>query len=170
MTSDILMPYCGRRPQVAERVFLARGVLVIGDVVIGPGSGIWFNTILRADVNSIRIGSYTNIQDGVMVHVNINNPTSIGDYVTIGHRAIIHGCSLGDNCLVGMGAILMDGVSVGANCIIGAGALLPEGRQIPDNSLVVGAPGRIIRSLKAQEIAAIRESAEYYHELSLNYS
>ena len=170
MNPGKLLPYRGKTPQLADEIFLAAGSIVIGDVGIGRGSSVWFNTVIRGDVNTIRIGSYTNIQDGSVIHVQPDvYSVSIGDYVTVGHNAIIHGCSIADNCLIGMGAIVMNGAQIGANCIIGAGTLIPEKRTIPANSLVAGSPGRVLRTVSDEQIQIIRRSAIHYYELSLSY-
>lgn len=170
MNPGTVIPYRGIAPQLADEVYLAGGSFIIGDVVIGRGSSVWFNTVIRGDVNTIRIGSYTNIQDGSMVHVQPRlHPVVIGDRVTIGHHAIIHGCTIGDNCLIGMGAIIMNGCTIGDNCIIGAGTLLPENKVIPANSLVTGSPGRILRAVSPEHIQMLRDSSVHYYELSLSY-
>jgi carbonic anhydrase/acetyltransferase-like protein (isoleucine patch superfamily) len=165
-----LLPFKGVWPTLAGQVFVAAGAKVIGDVTIGQGSGIWFNTVVRGDDAPVIIGCYTNIQDGSVVHVqDAARPTAIGDYVTAGHNVILHGCTVGDNCLIGMGAIVLSGARIGANCIIGAGTIIGEGKEIPPGSLVVGAPGRIIRSVSDRDIAVIRASARHYYEKALEY-
>jgi carbonic anhydrase/acetyltransferase-like protein (isoleucine patch superfamily) len=163
-----VIPYKGAWPQLADRVYVAQGVQIIGDVEIGHGSSLWFNAVARGDVNHIRIGSYTNIQDGTVIHVH-DKPTIVGDYVTVGHNVILHGCTVANNCLIGMGAILLTGCEISENCIIGAGALITEGKKIPPNSMVVGSPGRVIRAVSDKEIEAIRQSAINYYETSLDY-
>lgn len=170
MRNAKLFLYKDKSPVIAERAYIAEGVRVIGDVVIGHGSSIWFNSVVRGDVNYIRIGSYTNIQDGSVVHVQTDtNPTIVGDYITVGHNVILHGCTVGNNCLIGMGAIILNGAEIGENCIIGAGTLVTEGKKIPPNSLVLGSPGRIVRPVSAEEIEKVRQSAIHYYEISLNY-
>lgn len=166
-----LLPYKGVWPKLEGEVFVAPGAKVIGRVAIGQGSGVWFNSVVRGDDAPIRIGRYTNIQDGSIVHVqDAAHPTNIGDYVTVGHNVILHGCTVGDNCLIGMGAIILTGAVIGENCIIGAGTLITEGKEIPAGSLVVGSPGRVIRSVGEQDIAAIRASARHYYERALEYA
>lgn len=168
-----LLPYKGRWPTLAGQVFVAPGAQIIGDVTVGQGSGIWFNAVVRGDDAPVRIGCYTNIQDGSIVHVQdaaTPTPTTIGDYVTAGHNVILHGCTVADNCLIGMGAIVLTGAKIGANCIIGAGTIIGEGKEIPAGSLVVGAPGRIIRTVSEADIAMIRGSARHYHEKALDYN
>ncbi len=166
-----LLAYKGVWPKLEGQVFVAPGAKVIGRVAIGQGSGIWFNSVVRGDDAPIRIGRYTNIQDGSIVHVqDAAHPTDIGDYVTVGHNVILHGCTVGDNCLIGMGAIILTGAVIGENCIIGAGTLITEGKEISAGSLVVGSPGRVIRSVSQQDIAAIRASASHYYERAREYA
>ncbi|MDO8519906.1 MAG: gamma carbonic anhydrase family protein [Deltaproteobacteria bacterium] len=161
-------------PSIPKSCFIAPQAIVIGDVVLGENSSVWFNTVIRGDVNTIRIGKMTNIQDLSMVHVaNADGPspapTVIGDYVTVGHRAIIHGATVQDNCLIGMGAILLDRSVIGKNSIIGAGALVTEGMNIPPGSLAFGSPAKVIRLLTEAEISLIRFSAENYAALAEKY-
>lgn len=134
-----------RRPAIDPSAFLAAGVVVLGDVRIGPEASLWYQTVVRGDTEMIRIGASTNIQDLCMVHADPGVPCAIGDRVTVGHRVILHGCAVEDDCLIGMGAILLNGAKVGAGSVIGAGALIKEGMEVPPGSLVVGAPGRVIR-------------------------
>lgn len=166
-----LLPYKGRRPTLAAQVFVAPGAQVIGDVAVGQGSSIWFNAVIRGDEASVRIGCYSNIQDCAVVHVqDAATSTIIGDYVTAGHNVVLHGCTVVDNCLIGMGAIVLTGAKIGANCIIGAGTIIGEGKEIPAGSLVVGTPGRIIRTVSEADIAMIRASARHYAEKALEYA
>jgi carbonic anhydrase/acetyltransferase-like protein (isoleucine patch superfamily) len=143
---------------------------VVGDVELGEDSSVWFNAVLRGDVNPIRIGRRTNIQDLSVIHVTRHtHPTHVGDDVTVGHRVILHGCTVGHRVLVGMGAILMDGVEVGDECIIGAGALLTPGTKVPPSSLVVGSPGKVKRPITEEERAFLRKSAEGYVHLAAEH-
>lgn len=153
-----------KRPQLpaAEHCWIAPGAQVIGDVRIAVDVGIWFNAVLRGDNDPISIGRGTNIQDGVMIHTDLGFPTTIGDGCTIGHHAIIHGCIIGDNTLIGMGATVLNGAVIGKNCLVGANALVSEGKIFPDNSLIVGAPARVVRTLDDSAIARLRLSAENY--------
>ncbi len=165
-----VLPYKGVYPKIGEGVFLAEGSFVIGDVEIGDGSSIWFNTVVRGDVNYIRIGKNTNIQDLTMVHVTTAKyPTIIGDNVTIGHRAMIHGCVIGNNCLIGMGAIILDGVKIGNNCLVAAGSLLTQGKEFPDGVLIKGAPAKVARELSPEEIEMIENLAHHYRKLAGTY-
>jgi carbonic anhydrase/acetyltransferase-like protein (isoleucine patch superfamily) len=142
--------------------FIAYNTTVIGDVELGEDSSIWFGAVVRGDNDKISIGKGTNIQDLSVVHVDKGVPVHIGEYVTIGHRAIIHGCTIGDCSLIGMGAIVMNNARIGKFCIIGAGALITEGVIIPDFSLVLGMPGKVIRTIDVDKQAANRASAEHY--------
>lgn len=151
-------------PAVHDSVFVAQGAYLIGDVIIGENSSIWFNTVIRGDVQSVRIGKYTNIQDNSTVHVMYDHPTVVDDYVTVGHGAILHACHVASRCLIGMGAIILSYSEIGENCIIAAGTLIPERKVIPPNSLVMGSPGKIVRSVTSEEIEAICLSAQKYQE------
>jgi carbonic anhydrase/acetyltransferase-like protein (isoleucine patch superfamily) len=142
--------------------FIAYNATIIGDVELGEDSSVWFGAVVRGDNDKITIGKGTNIQDLSVVHVDKGVPVHIGEYVTIGHRAIIHGCTIGDCSLIGMGAIVMNNARVGNYCIIGAGALITEGMIIPDYSLVLGMPGKVMRTIDESRQAANRASAEHY--------
>ncbi|PNR92303.1 gamma carbonic anhydrase family protein [Petrotoga sp. 9PWA.NaAc.5.4] len=156
-------------PEISEDVFLAPDCQIIGNVKIGKGSSIWFNTTLRGDIGPINIGEYTNIQDNSVVHIDSNFPVIIGNRVTVGHNAIIHGCEIADNCLIGMGAIILNGAKIGESCLIGAGTLITENKIIPPYSLVIGVPGRIVRNLTEEEIEKLKNSAKEYYNLSKKY-
>ena len=164
-----IIPFKGLQPKIDDSVFIAEGARIIGNVSIEAHASIWFNTVLRGDVQPIKIGRYTNIQDNCTVHVWYEFPTVIGDYVTVGHGAILHGCTIASNCLIGMGAIILNYAEIGENCIIGAGALIPERKKIPPNSLVMGSPGKVIRQVSIEEIEVIRQSASVYVEDAKNY-
>ena len=159
----VIKPYKGKLPKIHPSVYLSDNVYVIGDVEIGEDSSLWFGTVVRGDVNYIRIGKRTNIQDNSVVHVTHDtHPTLIGDNVTVGHRVILHGCTLKNNILVGMGAVVMDGVQIEDYVLIGAGALVTPNKKIPSGVLVAGVPAKVIRDLKEEEIKLIEESAENY--------
>ena len=159
----IIESYLGKYPKIDETVYLCKNIVIIGDVEIGKGSSIWFGSVVRGDVNYIRIGTDTNVQDNSVLHVQHDTgPLIIGNGVTIGHSVNLHGCEIGDNCLIGIGAIVLTGARVGKNCIIAAGALVKENEIIPDGSLVAGIPGVIKKNLNAKEIESIRESADNY--------
>jgi len=168
----MLRVFKNHAPRVAPSAYVDESAQVIGDVVIGEESSVWMNAVIRGDVNHIRIGSRTNVQDGTIVHVmrEPSHPTTVGDDVTVGHGAILHGCSVADRCLIGMGAILLNGSSVGEDCIVAAGTLLPEGMAVPARSLVMGSPGKVRRSLTDDEVAFILQSAQNYVTYRLDYS
>lgn len=166
----MLRSYKGRLPAVHPTAWVDESAQVIGDVEIGEASSVWMNVVIRGDVHRIRIGRRTNIQDGTVVHVmRGTHPTTIGDEVTIGHAAVIHGCTLADRILVGMGAIILNGAEVGEDSIVAAGALLTEGVRIPPRSLVMGSPGKVRRPLTDDEVASIRDYAERYVGYRLDY-
>lgn len=129
-------------PIVHEETFIADNATLIGDVTIGKGASIWFNSVLRGDYDKIVIGEYSNIQDGVIVHTDAGNPTIVGNYVTIGHGAILHGCKINDKALIGMGAIILDGAEIGEGAIVGAGSVVTAGTKVPPNTLVLGTPAK----------------------------
>jgi len=159
----------GKKPRIGKDVYIAQSARIIGEVTIGDYSSIWPNAVLRADIEPIKIGKCSSIQDGVLVHVNWDLPAVVGDYVTVGHGAIIHGCKIADNCLIGMGAIILDGVEIKKNCLIGAGSLVPERKRIPEGSLVLGVPGRVVRKLDSKEIKKLKESALEYLEFAKKF-
>jgi carbonic anhydrase/acetyltransferase-like protein (isoleucine patch superfamily) len=152
------------RPAVPaqDRYWIAPDAHVIGQVELGDDVGIWFGAVLRGDNALIRIGARTNIQEGVVIHVDPGQPVTIGQGCTIGHRAIVHGCTIGDNSLIGMGATVLNGAVIGNNCLVGANALVTEGKVFPDNSLIVGAPAKAIRLLDEAAVAGLRLSADSY--------
>lgn len=144
--------------------WIAPGAHVVGDVRLGRDVGIWFGAVLRGDNEPINLGDGTNIQEHAIVHTDLGYPAMIGAHVTIGHRAMIHGCAIGDGSLVGMGAIVLNGAHIGKNCLIGAGALITEGKEIPDGSLVMGAPAKVVRELDGATIESLHKSADNYVE------
>lgn len=161
-TVDRLRLFLGRKPRLGRHVFLAPGAVVLGDATIGDHSSVWYNAVLRADINRIRIGSQTNIQDNAVIHVADAWECRLGDRVTIGHGALVHACVVEDDVLVGMGAIVLDGAVIGAGTILGAGALVPQGMKVPGGSLVLGRPGRVVRLLKPTERAETKRLARKY--------
>ncbi len=144
--------------------WIAPNAFVIGDVELGRNVGVWFHSVLRGDNEPIIVGENTNLQEHAMLHTDMGFPLTIGKDCTIGHRALLHGCTIGDNTLIGMGAMIMNGAKIGKNCLIGANALVTEGKEIPDGSLVMGTPGKIIRELSQDEINRITLSAKHYVE------
>jgi carbonic anhydrase/acetyltransferase-like protein (isoleucine patch superfamily) len=166
----MLRAYRGIHPTVEPSAFVDDSAQVIGDVVIGAESSVWMHVVVRGDVHRVAIGARTNLQDGTIVHVmRGTHSTTIGDEVTVGHGAIVHGCTIGSRCLIGMGAILLNGVVVGEDSIVAAGSLLPEGLLVPPRSLVMGSPGRIRRSLTDEEVASILDYARRYVGYRLDY-
>ncbi len=166
----MLLPYKGILPRLGENVYIEESARVIGDVEIGRDSSIWFNAVVRGDVHYIRIGERTNVQDNCTLHVTKDTyPLIIGSDVTIGHNVILHGCTVKNRCLIGMGAIILDNAEVGEDSVIGAGTLVKEGTVIPPGSLVVGVPGRIARDVRPEEKARILRSAQNYIEYAKNY-
>jgi carbonic anhydrase/acetyltransferase-like protein (isoleucine patch superfamily) len=166
----MLRPYRGVQPRVHPTAFIDDSAQVIGDVEIGEDSSVWMCVVIRGDVHRIRIGRRSNVQDGTIVHVmKDTHPTLIGDDVTIGHAAVVHGCTIEDRCLIGMGAILLNGVHVGTGSIIAAGTLLPEGTEVPPRSLVMGSPGKVRRTLGDEAAAEIQMYADRYVAYRLDY-
>lgn len=166
----MLRSYRGRQPVVDPSAYVDESAQVIGDVTLGAESSVWMNAVIRGDVHSIRIGARTNIQDGTVVHVmHDTHPTRMGDDVTIGHGALVHGCVIGDRVLIGMGAILLNGAVVGEDSIVAAGTLVTEGTVIPARSMVMGAPGRVRRPLTDAEVASILDYSRNYVRYRLDY-
>lgn len=167
----MIRPYRGRVPVVHPTAYVDVSAQVVGDVEIGEESSVWLNVVIRGDVNSIRIGRRSNVQDGTIVHVmHDTHPTVVGDEVTIGHGAIVHGCSIASRVLIGMGAIVLNGASVGEDCIIAVGTLVTEGAVIPPRSLVMGSPGKVRRPLSDADVASIREYAANYVRYKKDYA
>ena len=166
----MLRPYRGTLPRVHPTAYIDQSAQVIGDVEIGEESSIWMSAVVRGDVHWIRIGRRSNVQDGTVIHVmNQTHPTTIGDNVTIGHAAVLHGCTIEDQCLIGMGAIVLNGVRLGAGSIVAAGSLLVENMQVPPRSLVMGSPARIRRTLGDADVAEIQMYADRYVSYRLDY-
>lgn len=155
--------------QISPSVYIAPGAVVLGNVTIGENASVWFHATVRADRERILIGSDSNIQDNCVIHVDEGFPVLIGNGVTVGHGAILHGCKIGDNSLIGMGAIVLNGAVIGKNCIIGAGALITQNTIIPDGSLVIGNPGKVSRMLTEKEILQNKENALHYVNEAQNY-
>lgn len=152
----------GRAPGFGDSVWIAPNASVIGTVTLGANVGVWFGAVLRGDNEAIDIGDDTNIQEHTMVHTDPGFPVTVGKGCTIGHRALIHGCTIGDNTLIGMGAIILNGARIGNDCLIGAGALVTEGKSFPDGSLILGSPAKVVRELDEKAIAGLRASAANY--------
>ena len=166
----LIKPYKGIHPKIHPTVFVVETAVIIGDVEIGEYSSIWFNAVVRGDVHYIRIGDRTNIQDLCMLHVTKNtHPLILGNDITVGHSVTLHGCTIKDRCLIGMGTTILDGAVVGEDCIIGAGALVTEGAVIPPGTLAIGMPAKPKRDLTEKEIARIRQSAQNYIDYARTY-
>jgi len=146
----------------ADEYWVADSASVMGNVHLARNVGIWFGAVIRGDNDPITIGESSNIQDNCVLHSDEGMPLTIGSYVTVGHKAILHGCTIGDNTLIGMNAVILNGARIGRNCLIGANALIPEGKVIPDNSLVMGMPGKVVRELGEEDAVRLRKSAEHY--------
>ncbi len=149
-------PTCGRE------VYIARGAIVIGAVTLGDHSSVWYNAVLRGDIERIVVGHHTNIQDNAVIHLADDLPCLIGDYVTVGHGAIVHACKVGNECLIGMGATVLDGAVIGDQCLIGANSLVPPGKHIPAGSLVMGVPAKVVKVLTGEERAHLKDWAQKY--------
>ena len=153
----------------ADNVFIAPGAQVVGDVHLASHSSIWFNAVLRADYSTINIGKGTNVQDGCIIHVDPGKPCTTGENCVLGHAAIAHGCTIGNNTLIGMRATIMNNAVIGKNCIIGSHALVTEGKVIPDNSMVLGSPGKVVKTVTEEDIERIKDNALRYQELAMKY-
>ena len=164
-----LRPFNNREPKLGERVFIADNVSLIGDVEIGNDCSIWYGTVLRGDINIIRIGSRTNVQDNCVFHVTSELPAILAEEVTVGHAAIVHGATVRRGALIGMGSRVLDGAVIGEQALVGAGALVPEGMQVPPRTLVVGVPGRVKRELTAAELEHLDLSWRHYVEYKEKY-
>lgn len=167
----MIKSFAGKAPQLGAGTWVADNATVIGDVVLGPRSSIWYGAVVRGDVEKIRIGADTNIQDNSVIHVDSSGfATVVGSRVTVGHRVVLHGCTIGDGALIGIGAVIMNGAEVGEGALVGAGALVSPGMKIPPGVLAVGAPARVKRALTDEEKADLRESAEHYAELAREHA
>lgn len=158
----MLISYRGHAPSIPQSAFIADGVQLIGDVTLGEDCSVWYNAVLRGDLAPIRIGNRSNIQDGCIGHVNTDQPLLVGDDVSVGHGAIIHGCTIGDGSLIGMGAIILNGASIGEYSLIAAGALVTENKVIPPYSLVMGTPGRVVRQLTDTDLERLKRTTASY--------
>jgi carbonic anhydrase/acetyltransferase-like protein (isoleucine patch superfamily) len=154
--------YLRTPPRLGEGVYVASTAVVVGDVTLGDYSSVWYGVVLRGDINRIEVGHHTNIQDNAVVHLSDDYPAIIGDYVTVGHAAVVHACTVGDECLIGMGAVVMDGVVVGAQSMVGAGSLVTRGMEIPPGSLVLGSPAKVVRALSEDERTGLKYWGEKY--------
>jgi len=167
LTEKNIYAYGDRKPVLHETVFIAPGARVIGRVKIGAHSSVWYNAVIRGDVDEVKIGAGTNIQDGAVLHEDEGFPLVIGDNVTVGHNAILHGCQVGDGAVIGIGAIVMSGARIGVNSVIGAGALVPGGKEFPPNVLVMGSPARVVRELSFEDIENFGKMEKRYRKRAM---
>lgn len=158
-----------KRPTLGKNVYIAKGAVVLGDVTLGDHSSVWFNAVLRGDINRIVVGAYSNVQDNCVLHLADEHTCIIGEYVTVGHGAIVHACTIGNEVLVGMGAIVLDGAVIGDQCLIGARSLITPDTVIPPGSMVLGSPAKVVRALSDNERASLKSWAEKYVQVSAYY-
>ena len=149
-------------PDIADSAWVADNAQVIGDVHMAADSSVWFSSVVRGDTATIRIGEGTNIQDGSVLHADVGIPLTIGKHVTVGHMVQLHGCTVGDESLIGIGAIVLNGAKIGKNCLVGAGSLVTEGKEFPDGSMILGTPAKVVRQLTPEQIEGLRRSAQHY--------
>lgn len=159
-----------KKPELGKNVYVAPNAVVAGDVKIGDNSSVWFSSVVRGDINKVVIGNNSNIQDNSTIHTMWDTPTIIGNNVTIGHNVVVHCSKINDNCLIGMGTVIMGYTEIGENCIIGANSFIPQNKKIPPNSMVYGNPAKLIRPLTEEEISALQESADAYSDIAKMYS
>ena len=152
----------GIAPQLAASAWVADSAQVIGQVTLGEEASIWFGTVVRGDTDSITIGAGSNIQDACVLHADAGQPLVVGERVTVGHHVTLHGCTIGDESLVGIGAVVLNGARIGKNCLVGAGSLVTEGKEFPDGSMIMGSPAKLVRQLTPEQIDSIRQSAQHY--------
>ena len=167
----MIYQYLDKSPSFASpfQGWVADTARVIGDFYLGPQASVWFGAVIRGDNERINIGDYSNVQENAVIHTDAGIEVNIGDYVTIGHLAMLHGCTVGDNSLIGIGAVILNNVKIGKNCISGAKALVTEGKEIPDNSLVMGAPAKVVKTLTDDQVQFLRLSALHYAERSQKF-
>lgn len=166
----MIKDFAGKSPKIDESAFVAENAVIVGDVEIGADSSVWYAAVLRGDVNFIRIGERTNIQDGTIIHVSSKtHPTILENEITVGHRVTLHGCHVETGCLIGIGAIILDGAQIGKNSLVAAGSLVTPGTRIPENSLVMGSPAKVKRELSGEEIKDLAKFWQNYVELKKSY-
>lgn len=154
----------GVSPTVADSAWVADSAEVMGDVVLGDEVSVWFGVVIRGDTSAIRVSARTNVQDLSVLHSDVGLPLTIGAGVTIGHKAMLHGCTVGDDSLIGIGAVVLNGAKIGKGCLVGAGALVTEGKEFADGSMILGSPARVVRTLTPEQLADLRDSADHYVE------
>ncbi|MGO8700642.1 MAG: gamma carbonic anhydrase family protein [Limisphaerales bacterium] len=157
-----LNTFLRKQPSLGKGVYISSGAVVVGDVTLGDGASVWYNAVLRGDINRIVAGTATNIQDNSVLHLADDYPCILGSYVTVGHSAIVHACAIADECLIGMGAVVLDGVEMGPQCLIGARALITQHTKIPEGSLVLGSPAKVVRALSQEERSKLKYWAQKY--------
>ena len=158
-----------RAPQIDATAYIADGAQLIGDVVLGSGVSVWFNAVLRGDTERISVGAGSNVQDGAILHADPGFPCAVGTGVVTGHGAILHGCQIGDDCLIGMGAVVLNGARIGPGSIVAAGAVVPEGKEFPPRSLIMGVPAKVVREATTQDLEQIAAGARHYQERARLY-
>ena len=154
----------GIAPSLDPTAWVADSAQVMGNVSLGADTSVWYGTVIRGDTESIMIGRGSNIQDGSVMHADVGQPIVVGENVTVGHKVMLHGCTIGDETLIGIGAIVLNGAKIGRNCLVGAGALVTEGKTFPDGSMIIGSPAKAVRALSAEQIESVRQSARHYVE------
>ncbi len=154
----------GKAPQVDSTAWIADSAEVMGNVTLGPDASVWFGCVLRGDTESMSIGEGSNIQDLSVLHADIGKPLTVGRHVTVGHKVMLHGCTIGDESLIGIGAVVLNGAKIGKHCLVGAGALVTEGKEFPDGSMILGSPARVVKTLTPEQIEGLRSSARHYVE------
>ncbi|WP_312305372.1 gamma carbonic anhydrase family protein [Pulveribacter sp.] len=152
----------GVAPQLADSAWVADSAQVMGNVRLGEDASVWFGAVVRGDCESITIGAGSNVQDASVLHADFGKPLVIGERVTVGHQVMLHGCTIGDETLIGIGAVILNGAKIGKNCLVGAGALVTEGKEFPDGSMILGSPARVLRQLTPEQIEGLRQSAQHY--------
>jgi len=152
----------GVAPEVAESAWIADSAQVMGNVQVAADASVWFGTVVRGDTATITIGEGTNVQDASVLHADLGMPLVIGRHVTVGHQVMLHGCTIGDESLIGIGAIVLNGAKIGKNCLVGAGALVTEGKEFPDGSMIIGSPARVVKQLTPEQMQGLRQSAQHY--------
>ena len=152
----------GKTPQVDSTAWIADSAQVMGHVTLGPDASVWFGCVLRGDTESMTVGEGSNIQDLTVMHADHGLPLTIGKHVTVGHKVMLHGCTIGDESLIGIGAIVLNGARIGKNCLVGAGSLVTEGKEFPDGSMIMGTPAKVVRQLTPEQIEGLRQSARHY--------
>jgi carbonic anhydrase/acetyltransferase-like protein (isoleucine patch superfamily) len=157
------------RPRIDETAYLTDSATVIGDVTLKANASVWYGVTLRGDTEPIVIGANSNIQEGTVLHTDKGFPLTVGDNVTVGHQAMLHGCTIGDGSLIGIQAVVLNGAKIGRNCLVGAGALVTEGKEFPDNSLIIGSPAKAVRTLSDEQLAGLQKSADMYVQRAKHY-